>query len=101
MSKLETVVLTIDEFEAIRLSNFEGLYQTDAAEKMNVSRQTFGRIVDCANKKIADALVNGKAIKIEGGQFEVRSKYFVCKRCGKKMHRRRVGQDSSDCTDCK
>lgn len=71
LSCLEQVVLTVDELEAIRLAYFEGLYQTDAAKKMSVSRQTFGRIIDSANKKIADSLVNGKAIKIEGGHIEI------------------------------
>ena len=71
MSCLEQTVLTVDEFEAIRLAYLEGLYQADAAEKMSVSRQTFGRIIDSANKKIADALVNGKAIKIEGGHINI------------------------------
>jgi predicted DNA-binding protein (UPF0251 family) len=68
---LEEVTLTVDEFEAIRLTNLEGLYQADAAEKMSVSRQTFGRILESAHKKIADALVHGKALFIKGGPIEV------------------------------
>ncbi|MBN2158945.1 MAG: DUF134 domain-containing protein [Spirochaetes bacterium] len=68
---LEEVVLTLDEFEAIRLADFEGLYQQEGAERMNVSRQTFGRIIDSAHGKIADALLNAKALKIEGGQVAV------------------------------
>jgi len=71
MSCLEQTVLTVDELEAIRLAYLEGLYQADAAKKMSVSRQTFGRIIDSANKKIADSLVNGKAIRIEGGHINV------------------------------
>ena len=67
LSVLEHVNLTIYELEAIRLADLEGLYQEQAAEKMNISRQTFGRIVESARKKIADALVNGKALSIEGG----------------------------------
>jgi len=65
--KLEAVSLSLDEFEAIRLSCFEGLKQEDAAKRMKVSRPTFSRIETSAHKKIADALVNIKAIKIEGG----------------------------------
>lgn len=68
---LEQVALTVDELEAIRLADLEGLYQEEAAQKMNVSRQTFGRIVEAARKKVADALVNGKALSIEGGPIEV------------------------------
>lgn len=65
--ELEEVVLELDEYEAVKLADLEELYQEDAAEKMKISRQTFGRIICSAHKKIADALVNGKAIKIEGG----------------------------------
>lgn len=68
MNFLEEINLEMDEFEAIRLRNYEGLYQEKAAEKMKISRQTFGRILESANKKIADAMINGKAIRIENEQ---------------------------------
>ncbi len=71
LSVLQQVDLTFDELEAIRLADFEGLYQEQAAQKMNISRQTFGRIIESAHKKIADALVNGKALSIKGGPFEL------------------------------
>lgn len=64
---LEEINLTLDELETVRLADLEGLYQEDAAKKMDISRQTFGNIVNSAHKKIADALLNGKALKIEGG----------------------------------
>lgn len=67
LSALQEVGLTLDEFEAIRLADLEGLYQEDAAKKMDVSRQTFGNIIAIAHKKVADAIVNGKALKIAGG----------------------------------
>jgi len=67
ISSLEEVSLTIDEFEAIRLADLEGLYQEGAAKKMNISRQTFGNIIESAHKKIADSIVNAKALKIKGG----------------------------------
>ncbi len=82
LSVLEEVVLTVDEFEAIRLADLEGLYQEQAARRMNVSRQTFGRIIEAAHKKVADALVKGKALKIEGGEFEIAStRKFKCYDC--------------------
>ncbi|MBN1971438.1 MAG: DUF134 domain-containing protein [Candidatus Delongbacteria bacterium] len=59
------VLLTIDELEAIRLADFEELYQDNAAKEMGISRQTFGLIIQSAHKKIADAIVNGKVIKLE------------------------------------
>jgi len=71
MRLLEAVNLRVDELEAVRLADFEGLYQEAAAEKMHISRQTFGRILESAHKKIADALVNGKALSIEGGDFRL------------------------------
>ena len=71
LSVLEEITLTVDEFEAIRLTDLEGLYQADAAEKMNISRQTLGRILESAHKKIADALVHGMALLIKGGPIEI------------------------------
>jgi rubrerythrin len=61
-----------------------GLYQEDAATRMNVSRQTFGRIVESARRKVADALVNGKALKIEGGAIAMTTamRTFRCSECG-------------------
>jgi hypothetical protein len=61
------VHLKADEFESVRLSDLEGLYQEEAARRMRVSRQTFGNIISAAHKKIADAIVHGKAIRVEGG----------------------------------
>ena len=74
LSKLKTVSLTLDEFEAVRLACLEGLKQIDAGKKMKISRPTFSRIVKNAHMKIADALVNIKAIKIEGGCCNISKK---------------------------
>jgi len=71
LSKLEGALLSLDEFEAIRLADFEGLKQVEAARRMKISRPTFSRIISSAHKKIGDALVNIKAIKIEGGCCKV------------------------------
>ncbi|PIE75233.1 MAG: hypothetical protein CSA18_00855 [Deltaproteobacteria bacterium] len=70
MSLLKESVLTIDETEAVRLADFLGMSHEKAGENMGVSRQTFGRIIQKARNKIADAIINGKAIKIEGGHYE-------------------------------
>ena len=66
MRELDDVVLEADEIEALNLSDLEGLYHEDAARKMNISRQTFGRIIASARKKTAEALVLGKAIRLAG-----------------------------------
>lgn len=70
LSMLEEVNLTLDELEAVCLADWEGLYQEDAAKKMKVSRQTFGNIINAAHRKIADVLLNGKALKISGGKVK-------------------------------
>ena len=69
MVHLDESILTIDEFEAVRLKDNEDLDQTDAAKKMGISQPTFQRLLESARKNIADALVNGKALRIEGGNF--------------------------------
>ncbi|MBN1946912.1 MAG: DUF134 domain-containing protein [Bradymonadales bacterium] len=68
---LEEVVMTLDEFEAMRLADLDGLYQEQAADRMNVSRPTFSRIIDSAHRKMADVLVHGKALRIEGGPVQL------------------------------
>lgn len=67
LSKLKNVYLSLDEFEAVRLSSLEKLSQEEAARLMKISRPTFSRILTSAQSKIADGLVNIKAIRIEGG----------------------------------
>jgi len=68
---LEESVLTVDELEAVRLKDLLDLDQDEAAKKMNISQPTFHRLLSTARKKIADALVKGKAIKVEGGAYKL------------------------------
>lgn len=82
-SKLGQVVLQYDEYEAIRLLDYEGLNQVDAAEKMNVSRPTLTRIYEKARKTIAQALVEGKTIVIEGGEVDFGYSWYRCRKCNK------------------
>ncbi len=74
LSELKETNLKVEELEAIRLKDFQKLDQIDAARKMNVSQSTFHRILFEARSKIANALVNGKAIKIHGGVFKMPNK---------------------------
>ncbi|MEM5814748.1 MAG: DUF134 domain-containing protein, partial [Candidatus Aenigmatarchaeota archaeon] len=67
--ELKEVILPKDELEAVRLKDGEGMEQTAAARRMGISQPTFFRLLGGARKKIADALVNGKALKIEGGTY--------------------------------
>lgn len=75
--ELKESILTFDEFESIRLKDLEELSQEEAAKKMNISQPTFHRLVLNARKKIADAIINGKAIKICGGNYIFKGKRFL------------------------
>ena len=85
MFDLEEVRLTVDHREAIRLSDLLGMSHEDAGRRMGVSRATFGRIVQQARKAVADALINGKAINVEGGNYKIVSstRFFYCNNCSR------------------
>jgi predicted DNA-binding protein (UPF0251 family) len=78
LANLQEVRLSVEEAEALRLKDIEGLAQDDCAGKMSVSRPTFARILLSARQKMADALLNGKAIRIEGGNYEMAVRRFRC-----------------------
>jgi uncharacterized protein len=100
-TELEEVVLSLDEFETIRLADFESLYQEDAAAKMNISRQTFGRIIESAHKKLADVLLNGKALKIEGGEVAMEeTKNVRCPKCRKTFKSQTESEKELICPRC-
>jgi len=75
------VVMNFEEYEAIRLSDFELLHQKDAAERMAVSRPTFSRIYESARRKVAQAFVTGATIVFEGGKIYFDSNWFFCEDC--------------------
>ncbi len=83
MTDLEPVILLYEEYESIRLSDYEGLTQEQAAAKMNVSRPTFTRIYEKARRTIAQAFVEGKAIFIEGGNYHTDDCWYRCENCMK------------------
>ncbi|MDI6815763.1 MAG: DUF134 domain-containing protein [Actinomycetota bacterium] len=93
---LEEVVLGFEELEAVRLKDLEGLDQASAAARMDISRPTFQRILRSARAKISDALVNGKAIRIEGGNYEITSDVCNCRVCGHLWRTRETG----GCPEC-
>jgi predicted DNA-binding protein (UPF0251 family) len=79
---LQSVRLSLEEIEAIRLKDLEGLEQEECAEKMQISRPTFHRVLESGRKKLADALVNGKAVQIGGGNFGLPQQRFRCSNDG-------------------
>jgi predicted DNA-binding protein (UPF0251 family) len=79
---LERVTLTLDEVEALRLADLNGLYQEEAAQQMKISRPTFSRIVESARQKVADALIHGKALRLEGGAVKIKGEPRMPRRDG-------------------
>jgi len=83
LCKIEGVKLTFEEYESIKLINYEMLSHDQAAELMNVSRPTFTRLYNKALKTITKAFVEGTSIVIEGGDYELENEWFRCTRCHK------------------
>ena len=75
--------MTVEEYEAVRLIDGEGLMQDECAELMDVARTTAQRIYGTARKKLADFLVHGKTLKIEGGDYTLRAPEETPSACGK------------------
>lgn len=83
MVDLSEVCITVDEREALRLADLDGLSHEESGQCMGVSRATFGRILHMARQTVADALINGKAIKIDGGNYKMidEIRQFSCRKC--------------------
>jgi predicted DNA-binding protein (UPF0251 family) len=79
----EVIKLTFEEFESIKLTNYDKLSQDEAAALMDISRPTFTRIYNKALRTIAEAFVEGRAINIEGGQGEFETEWYRCNQCHK------------------
>ncbi|KEI15298.1 MULTISPECIES: DUF134 domain-containing protein [Clostridium] len=97
--KIQETKLQLEELEAMRLKDIEGLNQEECAERMQVSRQTFQNIIDSARKKVAIALTNGNAINISGGDYTTHHCRFKCLKCGENYHIK-YEQDRQKCPHC-
>lgn len=86
------IVMTVEEYETIRLIDYDGLMQEECAERMNVARTTVQKIYTEARKKIAECLINGKLLKIEGGDYRLCDEDEPAFRCGR-CHRHRLSAD--------
>jgi predicted DNA-binding protein (UPF0251 family) len=101
LRSLEHTVITIDEMEAMRLSDFLGLSQEEVAKQMQVSRPTVTRMLARAHKAVADALAHGKAISIEGGDYRLVDQSLECRFCGHREAAPLKGEgDPQTCSKC-
>jgi len=102
MQNLDEVCLTVDEGEALRLADLLGMSHEEAGRRMGVSRATFGRIIQRARKTVADALINGKAINIEGGNYKVimEARIFKCRKCDNKWEEAQGTGRPKGCPKC-
>ncbi len=102
-SHMGQVVLSLDEYEALRLVDYEGMDQADASVHLGVSRPTCARILESARRKLAEMLVNGSALKIEGGSYRLRANRFRCFDCGS-MWETEIGaaaeENPQECPHC-
>ena len=94
------VVMNFEEYEAIRLSDFELLHQKDAAERMAVSRPTFSRIYESARRKVAQAFVTGATIVFEGGKIYFDSNWYYCKSCKCQFNNQNQSVEITECALC-
>jgi len=95
---LDVVDLSVDEYEALRLADYEGLEHKEAAEKMGISRPTFTRLIDQARKKFASGIIEGKEISIEGGNFQFLQHVARCRNCGSTYNYTQHAPDK--CPEC-
>ena len=91
----ETVIL-YEEYEALKLADYENLTQEEAAKRMDISRPTFTRIYDRCRKKLAQAFIEGQAIIIEGGDVRFEKSWYKCKTCYTVFH----SEEGKKCDIC-
>ena len=94
------IVLLYEEYEALRLSDYEGLTQEEAAQRMDVSRPTFTRIYKATREKIATAFVENKQIFIEGGHVDFKALWYRCHNCGSVFKTGEGNENDSQCRVC-
>ncbi len=98
--ELDQLPLAVDELEAIRLVDLDGLSHEEAAAAMGVSRQTVGRVLERGRAKVAEALVGGKAIVIGGGQYRVEPRQWRCFSCQELWTADEESSRASSCPKC-
>lgn len=96
---LNQIIITLDEYEAIRLADYEGLDHTNASERMQISRSTFTRLIEKARKKTSSFLIEGAELVIEGGNIHFRGNIIRCLDC-EHLFRAGFEEAHSACPSC-
>lgn len=98
-NKLQTIIMSLDEYEAIRLADHLGMGHSEAAEEMDISRSTFTRLIERSRRKLAEFMITGKMLEIEGGNIHFKGNRLRCVDCGH-MFNTNFNTDMSDCPSC-
>lgn len=96
---LQKVTLGLDEYEAIRLADYLGMDHAEAALEMEISRSTFSRLIEKARKKMAQFIIEGKELNIDGGNIHFRGNIIRCQDCGH-MFKINIDKSISECPEC-
>ena len=96
---LDEILLSLDEYEAIRLADYHGFSHEEAADEMGVSRSTFSRLIVKSRKQLATFLIQGKILKVDGGQVHFKNNVLRCNNCGY-MFRRSIQVSLKKCPEC-
>ena len=96
---LDNIVLTFDEYEAIRLADYLGKEHLEASKMMNISRPTFTRLIDRARKKMAQTIIEGMELTIEGGNVDFTNALHRCRTCGEEEVRP-INAKTENCNEC-
>ena len=91
--------MTLDEYEAIRLTDYLKLEHLEASEKMKISRPTFTRLIDRARQKVASAIIDGMELIIEGGNVDLQNTIYKCHDCGDSQETK-LSPQKENCPDC-
>ncbi len=98
-TSLKQIVITLDEYEAFRLADYTGLDHLEASVKMGISRPTFSRLIEKARHKIAQAIIDGHELIIEGGNIDFYQGMYRCRDCGDEQTHP-MNETVEDCPEC-
>ena len=96
---LNNTILTLDEYEAIRLADYKGFSHDEASKEMRISRPTFTRLIEKARKKTAQMIISGNMLTIEGGNIHFKNNIIKCNNC-EQMFSIKMGKELKQCPNC-